>query len=255
MGQACTCDGSVPRKQDPSELVEGDLASELGQLVPLEKTGQLKAMVSVANAVFTTRSNSRLSKTSDARDAGDGMRFQCQLASYKGTESKEAGFVFDNWGCCLQLVAIAADSTGIHSYNSGAPDDKKLVPGDFLVKVNGAKTTPEMKASLRKEGPWLLMWAHPCRQVVELSKSNEKESWGFSCTYMRDHSRCLMVVHIRDGPLKRFNDGVEAPMRINPGDLIEEVNRVSGYAAHMDESIPLAQTLQLVFLRMVAADK
>merc|ERR1740139_960297 len=97
-------------------------------------------------------------------------------------------------------------------------------------------TNDSMKERLQRPGPWFLTFAHPYREVVTLKKTSS-EKWGFSCKFVDETSKCLMIVEIRAGPLKAHNLRVYPEQRIKKGDLIEEVNSVRSSAQHLNEAI------------------
>jgi len=137
----------------------------------------------------------------------------------------------------------------LRTYNARAQAHRQVLPGDFIVAVNGTSGGAEqMVEEMRRSRTWQLRVARKEEFIVELEKT------GHLCLDLQfeKESDCIVIRKIGDvGSVKKYNEGLaDGEPQVRVGDRIMAVNEVASRAADMIEVIQGEATqLQLTISR------
>mmetsp|Transcript_127878 Transcript_127878/g.319229 ORF Transcript_127878/g.319229 Transcript_127878/m.319229 type:complete len:235 (+) Transcript_127878:103-807(+) len=132
------------------------------------------------------------------------------------------------------------------AYNASVPEDKRLLPGDYIKAVNGISSTSVALAEELKRHPALqLLVQRPYCFVKRIER--KLEPMGLDLNYS-DRGASLVIMEIGTGAVKRL-----AP-EIRVGDRIVSVNGMSGSPLHLLDMIKDTQTLELGVSRCPQCD-
>jgi len=191
-----------------------------GQLSPISeaKTAEVEALKS--------------EEESDEEDAGEGP-FNVTLDMIPG---ERLGALLDVLDMKTLRVSELRRQGRLRTYNATAKEHKKVLPGHFIVEVNGVGGKAEaMVDEMRRTKVWRMKVARTQEFTVSFEKTG---SLCLDLQFEKD-SDCIVVRKVGDvGVVKAYNDSLTpSKPRVKAGDRIVHVNDAAGPAKTLLESI------------------
>jgi len=135
----------------------------------------------------------------------------------------------------LRVVEVRRQGR-LRTYNATAKQHKKVLPGYFIVEVNGVSGKAEdMVDAMRRTRIWRMKVARSQEFTVTVEKTDHL---CLDLQFEKD-SDCMVIRKIGDvGVVKKYNDSLpEGEPRVKPGDRIVDVNAAAGPAKTLLETI------------------
>lgn len=160
-----------------------------------------------------------------------GTSFTVELV--RKSENSPWGMAVDLAGArAIHVCSVSHGDTPMGLYNSKAPPDKRVHPGDYVVAVNGksaakdgsAGDSEELSAAMRTSLKVELLVERP--HVYRSTVNKGTDAIGLDLSY-NSRGIGLVVVGVLDGAVKK-----QAP-EIIPGDRIMSVNDMKGQASQL----------------------
>lgn len=145
------------------------------------------------------------------------------------------GLVIDNWGDCLQLVALVEGSAAVRILSK-----LRAWPNSFIVSVNGLAEIPHMLEELATSKVLNIEFFCPDRLRVQIPRRRGK--FGVHFAFQEHRSAAVRLEVVSDeGDLADFNRFHQTkPLdttHILVGDFLEEVNGTKGSAKLILEAL------------------
>jgi len=158
------------------------------------------------------------------------------------------GAVLDGWSDCIQVLSV--EEGKIQEYNESAGDQEKIMPGSFIVQIDGKNVTKESKRSLQKMPEADLKIVRPTVFQVHIEKGKRPEGmgWGLMLHYQVKRSTCLRIRTVKEGGVAEFNK--DAEMLVREGDFIIEVNGCRDDPEKMLEAFKGSDELDMTLMRL-----
>lgn len=146
-------------------------------------------------------------------------------------------------GKVLYVTAILPGSSLVSEYNAIAPEDERILPGDYIRAVNGVDSSSWAAAQALNVGPKMhLHVQHPLKFTIRVQRNGE--AMGVELNFS-ETGNSLVVVGITGGAMHMYQH------QLRPRDRIETVNGFSGKAEELVEMIKEHQNLELAVSRFV----
>lgn len=147
----------------------------------------------------------------------------------KPSNASGLGLTFDiTEGSHVQICDIRPGGC-VANYNSQAPEELQIRPGDFLLFVNGKKASKDcITREVSSNRTVQLEISRPDYWEVALTKKTT-ESYGFACVAAQS-SKFLVVTKVQSGPILEWN--ASHPNKVvKVGDRIMSINGAVGMSA------------------------
>lgn len=181
------------------------------------------------------------------------VAFECTLEK-RGASKDAWGLDLDYWRWGLEALQVLSVKEGgsVSAYNVTAAEDRRVLPDDFIVNVNGTASAEGMVSEMDKKSRVSIQVARSQQVSVRIPRRGEEESMGVSMSYQQDISRCVRVRQILEGPVLLFNGsalkGREEQVRVC--DFIRSANKVQGSALAILQELKSPGPVDLVLLRI-----
>jgi len=149
-------------------------------------------------------------------------------------ESEELGLdVLQHDGATLLITKIREGL--VATFNKGQPEDGIVQAGDRITEVNGYRGNSEELIRTIRSSQTICM---TIRRLVEftVTVSVSKLSRRLGINVMQGGCS-LTVLGLTDGPFSQWNSCVNQDLKVQPGDLVVEVNGVRGTAETLRQAI------------------
>lgn len=181
-------------------------------------------------------------------DSGD---FTCTLTKQK---RKPWGLPLDHWRTCLQLVDWPLADGAVAGYNAKAAKNQQFQPLDCIVEVNGNPTSWQNFQSIQEAKQTSLQLRVQRPRRIQTTLRRGEMTWGVTLRYHEARSTCLGVTDLVDGAVQQHN-AIHPSHQVIVGDLIEQVNDISGDPTRMFAEFKVADKVVLILLRRPSASE
>jgi len=147
-------------------------------------------------------------------------------------ESEELGLdVLQHDSATLLITRIREGL--VATFNRGQPDDGIVQAGDRITEVNGSRGNSEELISTIRSSQTICM---TIRRLVEFTVTVSKLTRRLGINVMQGGCS-LTVLGLTEGPFLQWNSCVNQDLKVQPGDLVVEVDGVRGTAETLLQAI------------------
>jgi C-terminal processing protease CtpA/Prc len=147
-------------------------------------------------------------------------------------ESEELGLdVLQHDSATLLITRIREGL--VDRFNRGQPDECIVQAGDRITEVNGSSGNSEELISTIRSSQTICM---TIRRLIEFTVTVSKLSQRLGINVMQGGCS-LTVLGLTDGPFSQWNNCVNQDLKVQPGDLVVEVDGVRGTAEDLLQAI------------------
>jgi len=225
--------GDAPLGSAQRGLTEGPLPEDGRQdEVPTSLPEVLEPSAEGAPKAEDPKAEDSKAQDSDDEDAGDGP-FSVTLRMNPG---ERLGALLDVLDMKTLRVVQVRQTGRIRTHNLQAAENRKVLPGYFIVSVNGKNGGAEaLVAEMRRSRTWHMKVARKQEFTIKLEKT------GPLCLDLQfeKDSDCMVIRKIGDGVVKEHNQtlAADSEQRVRVYDRILSVNGQGGPAKAMVQTI------------------
>mmetsp|Transcript_19572 Transcript_19572/g.58684 ORF Transcript_19572/g.58684 Transcript_19572/m.58684 type:complete len:215 (+) Transcript_19572:82-726(+) len=146
----------------------------------------------------------------------------------------------------VHICGVRQGVSPVVEYNGKASQDLQILPGDYIISVNGVNNdSKRMVEELAKERSLDLEVRHPVTSTVTINRQGG--AMGLDLNYAK-MGKSLVIDGIAEGAVMTWNKQNPAAM-VKKGDRIVAVNGVSGSPSELLENITQSSTVELTMSR------
>lgn len=151
------------------------------------------------------------------------------------------------------LYVMGVKAGPFQAYNDGAETSVQLKPGDFIVRVNDKEggtegSAKDMIAELKSSTSYEMLVRRPDEICIAIDKKTKSTPLGLEFP-KKPFGNALLIKKVNDGPIKKWNDNVEAAQQVQELDRFVVVQGFQCKAVDLQKKLNKATNFQAVVVR------